>query len=275
MGTGGDSFYEYLAKGALLAPEADTSKQQEMHRWLVSLLERHALYDDKAAFPSQLLSGSHPQEPPVFEHLSCFTPGYLALGSRLQTHNQARRDAEIALAEKFMAGCLQLYETPSGLGRDMALVRVENSSMPAKLQPIGADNYMLRPEVVESLFVLWRVTKKEKYREAGWKIFQSILEHCEVTADVHGSTGFSGIFNVENKAPKRPPRSAPVVRNAEDKASWEAAKMENWADSQPSFFLAETLKCICAEHAFIRTLSYSTSTKCVVPHAVVRLCFVP
>ncbi len=34
--------------------------------------------------------------------------------------------------------------------------------------------YLLRPETIESLFVLYRVTHKEKYREMGWKIYQLI-----------------------------------------------------------------------------------------------------
>ena len=32
--------------------------------------------------------------------------------------------------------------------------------------------YILRPEVIESYFVLWRVTKDPKYREWGWEAAQ-------------------------------------------------------------------------------------------------------
>jgi hypothetical protein len=35
-----------------------------------------------------------------------------------------------------------------------------------------APHYLLRPETVESLFVLYRVTRDEKYRQWGWDIFQ-------------------------------------------------------------------------------------------------------
>ena len=32
--------------------------------------------------------------------------------------------------------------------------------------------YLLRPETVESFFVLWRVTHDQKYREWGWKVVE-------------------------------------------------------------------------------------------------------
>lgn len=37
--------------------------------------------------------------------------------------------------------------------------------------------YMLRPEAIESLFVLWRVTGDERIREAAWEMFERIVEH--------------------------------------------------------------------------------------------------
>ena len=37
----------------------------------------------------------------------------------------------------------------------------------------GARHSLLRPETVESLFVLWRTTGNQRYREWGWAIFQA------------------------------------------------------------------------------------------------------
>lgn len=42
----------------------------------------------------------------------------------------------------------------------------------------GASYYILRPEAVESLFIMWRLTKDPIYREWGWKIVQAINTHC-------------------------------------------------------------------------------------------------
>ena len=36
---------------------------------------------------------------------------------------------------------------------------------------------VLRPETVESLFYMWRVTGDVKYREWGWQIFEAFRNH--------------------------------------------------------------------------------------------------
>lgn len=51
------------------------------------------------------------------------------------------------------------------------------------IQPRDTHN-ILRPETVESLFYLWRVTKDPVYREWGWRIFQAFEAHSKVRACV-------------------------------------------------------------------------------------------
>jgi len=70
--------------------------------------------------------------------------------------------------------------------------------------------FILRPELIESLFYLYRVTDKPIYRERAWLIFRSLEQYCKVPS------GFSGLTDV----------NAPGSFN----------------DSQQSFFFAETLK---------------------------------
>ena len=72
---------------------------------------------------------------------------------------------------------------------------------------------MLRPETVESIFLLYRVTKDNQYREWGWKIFQAFERYAKVP-----DGGYSSIANVED------------VNNP------------GFLDKMESFFLAETLK---------------------------------
>lgn len=50
--------------------------------------------------------------------------------------------------------------------------------------------YILRPETVESYFLMWRLTKDPKYREWGWEMVQALDKHCKAEA------GYSGIRNV-------------------------------------------------------------------------------
>ena len=73
--------------------------------------------------------------------------------------------------------------------------------------------YILRPEVIESYFVLWRLTGDPKYREWGWDAAQAIEKHCK--SGPNG--GYSGLRNVYANPPQQD-------------------------DVQQSFFLAETLK---------------------------------
>ena len=42
---------------------------------------------------------------------------------------------------------------------------------------VGIHPNQLRPEIVESFFYLWRVTRDERYRDWGWQAFQAFEEH--------------------------------------------------------------------------------------------------
>jgi hypothetical protein len=86
--------------------------------------------------------------------------------------------------------------------------------------------YQLRPEVVESVFVLWRITGNPKYRAVAWRIFQALQQNASVYHDgVH--SGFSGLTDVRCTPTQTPPCPATGSR---------------FLDLQPSYFLAETLK---------------------------------
>lgn len=58
--------------------------------------------------------------------------------------------------------------------------------------------YILRPETVESLFLAYRVTGHEKYREWGWDIFQAIQAHCRVPTG-----GYAGVEDVQAQPSKQ------------------------------------------------------------------------
>ena len=69
-----------------------------------------------------------------------------------------------------------------------------------------------RPETVESLFVLYRVTKNPLYRDWGWEIVKAFRKHSRID-----SGGFTTLQNADVENPRS------------------SNRME-------SFFLAETLK---------------------------------
>ena len=52
---------------------------------------------------------------------------------------------------------------------------------------------MCSPETIESLFIAYRLTGDDRYREHGWKIFQSIEKYCRLE-----SGGYASILNVDD-----------------------------------------------------------------------------
>ena len=74
---------------------------------------------------------------------------------------------------------------------------------------------LLRPETVESLYIMWMVTNDEQYRIWGWDIFQAFRKYARDPA----TGAYCGVNNVRNASPEN------------------ARK-----DETESFFLAETLK---------------------------------
>lgn len=72
--------------------------------------------------------------------------------------------------------------------------------------------YLLRPEAIESAFILYRVTGDAKYQDSAWRMFKAIMKATETLY------GNSAIKNVDHEE-----------------------KIEK-IDSMESFWLAETLK---------------------------------
>jgi hypothetical protein len=75
----------------------------------------------------------------------------------------------------------------------------------------NAPFYLLRPETVETMFVLFQLTGDEVYREWGWEIFTSIEQYCRT------DIAYASIDDVGSNQPRQD-------------------------DRMESFFLAETLK---------------------------------
>ncbi|KAH6560572.1 hypothetical protein BASA62_010405 [Batrachochytrium salamandrivorans] len=71
---------------------------------------------------------------------------------------------------------------------------------------------LLRPETVESLFVLYRITGKRKYREWAWRIFRAFEKWCRVNGG-----GYTSLDDVRVVPPPQ-------------------------RDKMESFFVGETLK---------------------------------
>ena len=111
----------------------------------------------------------------------------------------------------------------------------------------NARHNLLRPETMESLFVLWRVTGEAEWREAGWRLFSAFVAWCRVDGG-----GYTGLVDVMRGGADREARRAEWVKRLHD---WQAAngragegeagyvfEWSNWKDHMESFWLSETLK---------------------------------
>ncbi|KAJ7879197.1 glycoside hydrolase family 47 protein [Mycena olivaceomarginata] len=68
---------------------------------------------------------------------------------------------------------------PPGVGQDakpMVYTELERTRGTGRGRDYGGrkTDYPLRPETIESLYIMWRVTKETRWREMGWRIFEAI-----------------------------------------------------------------------------------------------------
>jgi mannosyl-oligosaccharide alpha-1,2-mannosidase len=131
--------------------------------------------------------------------LSCFAGGMFAIGA--MNNKRGTWTEQLHYGAKLTETCYEWYRTsPSGLGGEAVSVideKIEKSD----------GTYLLRPELVESIFYMWRITHDPKYRDWGWEIVKSLDKNCKKE---FGYSGFKKLGISNNK--------------------------------QESFFLAETLK---------------------------------
>jgi hypothetical protein len=217
IGASGDSYYEYLLKVAMLLKHRGHDHEREkllghyhkavgaIEATMVGRVRRDPPHGGQTwawlgarASASAALEGN-------MEHLACFVPGMLALGSLAEPQLFAHH---LVLAKELAATCMAMYRgSVSGLA-------AEHSSVGAAgVTPIGGHKSgLLRPETVESLFVLWRATADTTYRAWGWEIFKSLEGHGRLDEG-----GYTAVDDVQSTSPKR-------------------------LDRMDSFFLSETLK---------------------------------
>ncbi len=67
------------------------------------------------------------------------------------------------------------------------------------VKPLDSHN-LQRPETVESLLMMWRITEDPLYREWGWKIFQAFEAHTNLS----DGRGYTSVNDVNAVPP--PPR---------------------------------------------------------------------
>ncbi|KAH6625622.1 class I alpha-mannosidase-like protein [Boeremia exigua] len=185
---------------------------------------------------------------PTAQHLSCFTGGMVGLAARI-----FNRTEELDTARKLVDGCVWASEnTPTGLmpeavtlvpcgsaadcawdpakWRDAVSVAgvgvgeyerhadaadiIKEDGLPAGFARVQDRRYLLRPETIESLFTLHRITGDPSLSDAAWRLFTATTNATRTTH------GYSAIADV----------TLPPTHGSQK------------LDQCESFWLAETLK---------------------------------
>uniref|UniRef100_A0AC34FS13 Alpha-1,2-Mannosidase n=1 Tax=Panagrolaimus sp. ES5 TaxID=591445 RepID=A0AC34FS13_9BILA len=186
IGALGDSFYEYLLKQYLISGKKDL-EAKKLYDDAIEAVENHLLYKSAKnnLWYFAELKGARVEH--KMDHLACFISGLFALQSSVEP-TQERKEHFLELAIKIADTCHESYiRTETGIGPES--FRFTQDAEAVSLRETEK-YYILRPEVVEGWFYLWRVTKDEKYRDWCWSFVQAMDKYCKVEA------GYSGIRNV-------------------------------------------------------------------------------
>ena len=252
LGSRGDSYYEYLIK-QYLQTFANEPVYLEMWDEALTGVKKHLITystDTHFSIIAERPLGLHSPLTPKMDHLVCFMPGTIALAvTSGQTVSTAKTslgsswtstmDEDLALARELMKTCWGTYKfMATGLAPEIAYFHVDDPplSYDPDRRSKAVDWYeedgdwrtdfnihsndvhnLQRPETIESLFYMWRITQEPMYREWGWEMFQSFVTHTAVNGSDGKIAGFTSLGNAN---------VVPAVQR----------------DNMESFWLAETLK---------------------------------
>lgn len=191
VGALGDSFYEYLIKTYVMTDKTD---ETAMEMYVDSL--RGIKNDILRQAPGGLWylgELKRTRLEPKMGHLTCFAGGMFALGSK-HMKSQKDKDYWMDMAKNIGETCHESYKkSPTGIGPES--FRFDNEQTAAISTRKNEKYYILRPEVIETYFYLWRFTKDPKWRAYGWEAAQAIDKHCRTDA------GYSGLKDVYQVPP--------------------------------------------------------------------------
>ena len=213
LGAMADSVYEYLPKMAAMMG-GQLPEYQVMYEKAVDKAKEYNLFRPMTPTNEDILiSGQvHTKSDngkiaielePQGQHLVCFLGGMLAIGGRL-----FNRAGDLDLATKLTDGCVYTYKAfPHGIMPETFYMApcdsttdcqwdegawkkhvkdreedkekspediIEQKHLPQGFTHIPDKRYILRPEAIESVFVLYRVTARQDLAESAWEMFEAI-----------------------------------------------------------------------------------------------------
>lgn len=246
LGALADSLYEYLPKMHALLGGLDPT-YEAMYRTAMDVVVEHLVF--RPMLPGQedvlFVGDVHVMDGkiefvPESQHLTCFVGGMFGLGGQLlgiQEH--------VKIGEKLARGCGWAYKAfPTGIMPEIYSLVPCPSFEPcpwdeARWKPEGDrpippgfrhardPRYLLRPEAIESIFIMYRITADPAWQDMAWEMFESIKQ---ATTTELGNAAIEDVTNAETKK-----IDSMEVSLAHD-------SVESIANGWQSFWMSETLK---------------------------------
>lgn len=146
-------------------------------------------------FVAELDKGIDGPVSPKMDHLVCFLAGNLALGATnglplsvaQRMSWNAQQATDMKLAKELMKTCNEMYRaTKTGIAPEIVYFNEnEGTASDMIIKPLDAHN-LQRPETVESLFLMWRITKDPTYRYAFLISYLILNAYCKFIASGDG-----------------------------------------------------------------------------------------
>ena len=208
IGALGDSYYEYLLKYGLYMRENDQTidtylnSMNIVRNHMVKVSKKGLTYVGEIQFRKFVSK---------MGHLACFSGGLFALTSMKVFLPEPEKNEYKRLAKEITRTCHESNaRTPTKLGPEYFHFDQENKLDATTSEP-SEMYYILRPEVIESYFYLWRMTKDQQYRDWAWEAAKALEFQCRTNS---GYVGLSNVYQLDSSKD----------------------------DVQQSYFMAETLK---------------------------------
>lgn len=207
LGAMADSLYEYLPKEHMLLGGGQL-QYRRMYESAIKAAKQGMFF--RPMVPENrdiLISGmlkiteQGPILKPEGQHLVCFAGGMVAIGAKI-----FELQGDLEIARKLVDGCIWAYESmPSGImpetfsmipcnnqcewdtekwmaeikgaamGNEILMNQImRDDKLPQGFTSIANPTYLLRPEAIESVFILFRITGDQALQAHGWKMFQAV-----------------------------------------------------------------------------------------------------
>lgn len=164
-----DSYYEYLLKCAILFDDADC---RAMWNESIAAVNKHLADEVRGELwygHADMNSGKRTAT--TFGALDAFFPGVLALGGDIERASHLQ-DSAFKMWRKH---------------------EIEPEVFDYAKFEVVHGGYPLRPEIVESAYVLYKLTGDDKYRRMGAAMFDDFVKHCRT------EIAYTGLKNVVTK----------------------------------------------------------------------------